>query len=116
MISDADDLPARLKATIAEMLEADETISTRNIMRRMPGDFTYPTSVSRPKELRPNYEKAVRHQKQIRAAAKSLSRTTRSEAEARLARRDLPIEELEQQVQLAIASHRARYGAVGEMG
>lgn len=116
MTSAASDLPSRLKAQIAHMLEADETISTRSIMKRMPADFAYPTSVSRPKELRPIYEKAVRDQKRIRAAAKALARTSGSEAESKIARRDLRIEELEDQVQLLIASHRALYAAVGEMG
>ena len=116
MTSVADDLPSRLKAEIAKMLDADETISTRNIMKRMPDVFAYPTSVSRPKELRPIYEKAVKDQKQLRAVANALVRTSRSGAEAKIARRDLRIEELEDQVQLLVASHRALYAAVGEMG
>ena len=116
MTSGADDLPSRLAAEIAKMLDADETISTRNILKRMPDDFAYPTSVSRPKELRPIYKKAVKDQALLRAAAKGLARTSGSEAEAKIARRDLRIEEFEDQVQLLTASHRALYAAVGEMG
>jgi hypothetical protein len=114
--SPPDDLPTRLLATTSEMLELDETISTRNIMKRMPDDFTYPAAVSRPKKLRKIYEAARDKQKSIRLAAQKLGHSSRSDLEVRIARRDSRIEELEKQVQILIASHRALYAAVGEMG
>lgn len=110
------DLPTRLRAMTSKMIEIDQSISTRNIMKRMPDDFRYPAAVSRPKELREIYIEAREKQKLVRLSAKKTGHSSRSDLEVRIARHVSRIQELEEQAQILIASHRALYAAVGEMG
>lgn len=105
----------RLIIAIDEMLERDETISLRSIMRQMPNDFSYPNAITRDCDLKKIYLRGREDQERIRTAARSFH-GSRSALEAQNLRQTDRIKELEKQVQILVASHRALYSAVGELG
>jgi hypothetical protein len=45
-MADLQPLQARVVLVVEEMILADETVTTRAIIRRMPGDFRPPTDIT----------------------------------------------------------------------
>ena len=105
----------RLQSTINDMLKLDETISLRTIMKRLPDDFPYPNAITRPIVTRELYDAGVAQQKKIRTAAEQFVET-RAELQAKIDKQALSIKEQQTQIQILVASHRAMYAAVGELG
>jgi hypothetical protein len=97
------------------MIEADETVSTRSIMRRLPNDFTYPTAVTRPAEMRKLYLDGRKSQREFRALYKR-SKASRAQLQVRIQQLVDVNAELLDQVELLTASHRAMYMALTEVG
>jgi len=109
-------LLGRLQSTIDEMLVSNETISTRALMNRLPEDFTYPSAVTRPADTRQIYQSGRDEQKRLREMAASLSHSSPNALRLKITKQSLKITEPEAQIEVLVASHRALYAAVGEMG
>ena len=110
-----DQLLKKFGAVLEKMLLDDENITTRNIIAHLPELFRHPTDIARPPAIRELYMAAKERQQNIRRAAAKLkdSKNTlaaKSEAQAK------KIASLEADLQLLVASHKAMYAAVGEVG
>ena len=108
-------LVERLEETIEQMLLTGQSISTRNIIAHMPDDFRHPTDVTRPEHLRRVYLNAKERQKLIKVAV-DRQKSSKASLQAQLARQAAKISALEADIQLLVASHKAVYSAVGEVG
>lgn len=106
----------RLRSTIDKMLVSNETISTRALMNRLPNDFTYPSAVTRPADTREIYTSGRDEQKRLREMAASLSHSSPKALQLKITKQSLEIAELRTKIEVLVASHRALYAAVGEMG
>ncbi len=105
----------RLRAALQTMLDHGERISARGVLKHLP-DVRAPSSLTRDPVRRSMLEEfrrlqSVRNDWVERAKKQAVARLERT-----LAARDVRIADLERQVQLLIASHRALVHAVGELG
>lgn len=105
----------KLGAVLEKMLLEDENISTRNIIARLPKLFRHPTDITRPPAIRELYIEAKERQKNIRLAAAKL-KDSKNTLAAKIETQAQKIASLEADLQLLVASHKAMYAAVGEIG
>ncbi|MBX7531588.1 hypothetical protein K3165_01470 [Qipengyuania sp. 1XM1-15A] len=105
----------KLGAVLEKMLLEDENITTRNIIARLPKLFRHPTDIARPPAIRELYLAAKERQENIRLAAAKL-KDSKNTLAAKIETQAQKIASLEADLQLLVASHKAMYAAVGEMG
>ncbi|SFP09339.1 hypothetical protein [Qipengyuania nanhaisediminis] len=105
----------KLGAVLEKMLLEDENITTRNIIARLPRLFRHPTDITRPPAIRELYIEAKEGQKNIRLAAAKL-KDSKNTLAAKIETQAQKIASLEADLQLLVASHKAMYAAVGEIG
>ena len=105
----------QLKAVLDRMILEDENISLRNIIVRLPELFRHPTDITRHPPLREAYEEAKDRQQVIRLSATKLRDSNHTLA-AKIEKQARKIDSLKADLELLVASHKAMYAAVGEVG
>ena len=105
----------KLGAVLEKMLLEDENITTRNIIAHLPELFRHPTDIARPPAIRELYIAAKERQQNIRLAAAKL-KDSKNTLAAKIETQAKKIASLEADLQLLVASHKAMYAAVGEVG
>lgn len=110
-----DQLLRKLGAVLEKMLLDDENITTRNIIGHLPEMFRHPTDITRPPGIRELYLSAKERQQNIRRAAAKL-KDSKNTLSAKIETQAKKIASLEADLQLLVASHKAMYAAVGEVG
>jgi hypothetical protein len=115
-MEDLQPLQARVALVIEEMILADETVTTRAIIRRMPGDFRHPTDITRRPKISECYRAGVERQRLLRTLAEKSSKTSKLALQSTIARLTDEIAGLRRDRDLLLASHRAMLAAIGEMG
>lgn len=105
----------RLRSVLEHMLERGERISARGVLKQVP-DLQAASSLTRDPLRRSLLEEFRRLQTTRNAWVERAKRQSTARLERILAERDARITDLEHQVQLLIASHRAMVDAVGELG
>ena len=110
-----DQVLEKLGSVLDNMLLEDENITTRNIIARLPDLFRHPTDITRPPAIREVYMAAKERQQNIRRAAEKL-KDSKNTLAAKIEKQAMEIASLEADLQLVVASHKAMYAAVGEVG
>lgn len=105
-----------LKSTLASMIEDDETIAFRSVVRRMTGIFNHATDITRNAERRAELEKAVQQQVKIRSAVTRKSKKSHTELERKIATKNIDVERLTREIDILVASHKTLILAVTQMG
>lgn len=113
--ADARGRDERLRMTLQAMLDRGERISARGVLKHL-GDVRAASSLTRDTVRRSMLEEFRRLQAMRSAWVDRATKQSTARLERTLAARDARIAELERQVQLVIASHRALVHAVGELG
>ncbi len=111
-----DDKMAKLIAALDAMLQDDEDISARGVVRRLPDTFKHASDITRHAERR----RALEAHQERQTALRSLMEKTNKQSKANLSqvieRKNREIEVLIRQRDILIASHKAMILAVSEMG
>lgn len=110
-----DQLLKTFGAVLEKMLLDDENITTRNIIAHLPEFFRHPTDITRPPAIREPFIEAKERQQKIRRAAAKL-KDSKNTLAAKIETQAKKIASLEADLQLLVASHKAMYAAVGEVG
>jgi len=104
-----------MERILAEMLEANETITARSVARKHPA-ISHASSITRipvRSDLLARYQE---QQKQFREWQDRMPKRSRQQVAAQLAQKDCKIAELERLVEILRVSHMAMIRAVGELG
>jgi hypothetical protein len=107
---------AQLEETLEAMLTANEAITARGVVRRMARVFKHATDITRVKERRALVDAYVKRQRSIQTAIERSSKRSRSELEQQVATKNEMIHQLQIEVQILVASHRAMILATAELG
>ncbi len=97
------------------MLEADLTITHRAVVRAVQG-LNAPSSITRDAYRRSLVEHYQSIQSERRAWVKRAQKASQKSVLSQLSAKDLRIQDLETQVAILTASHKAMIQAVGELG
>lgn len=100
---------------LEEMFRDNETITARALARRLTG-LSHASSLTRDAWRAACLEKWQSKQQEMRHLIEHSDKTSKANLTLELEKKRCRIQELEQQVALLIASHRAMILAVGEMG
>lgn len=109
------DADPEMERNLAEMLEADETITARSVARRHPA-IKHASSITRipvRSDLLARYQD---RQKQFREWQQRMPKRSRDQIAAQLSQKDSRIAELERWVEILRISHLAMIRTVGKMG
>ena len=109
------DADPEMERILAEMLEADETITARAVARKHPA-IKHASSVTRSQFRSELLARYLERQKERREWQQRAPRRSRDQLAAQLAQKDSRIAELERQVEALRVSHLAMIRTVGEMG
>ncbi len=105
-----------LEEILEAMLTEDVEITTRAVVRQSDGLFRHATDITRNEPRRKLVERYAERQKTIRVAIGRSSGKSRTELERLVAAKNVEIQQLQDDRQLLIASHRAMILSVVEMG
>ena len=108
-------LDRSLLATLAEMLDDNETISARAAARRM-GNIDHASTLTRDAWRAAVTADFQEEQARVRRQVEKADKSSRTNLSAALAREQARVVELEGNVALLTASHHALILAVGELG
>lgn len=97
------------------MIEADETITARAVVRKHP-ILKHASSITRSPDRTFLLKKYQTQQKQFRAMRGQMPKRSRGQIAAQLAQKDTRIAELEREVEVLRISHLAMIKSVGELG
>lgn len=97
------------------MIEADETITARAVIRKHPV-LKHASSITRNPDRTSLLAKYQAQQKQFRAMLGRVPKRSHDQLAAQLAQKDTRIAELEHQVEILRSSHLAMIRTVGELG
>lgn len=98
------------------MLVDNKTITARGVVRRMGGVFRHASDLTRRPDRREKLTAYQQRQAELRALMAKADKQSKKNLVAQLSRKDAYIEELRRQRDTLIASHKAVFLAVGEMG
>lgn len=104
-----------MERILAEMLEADETITARAVARKHPR-IKHASSVTRSQVRSDLLARYIERQKERREWQERAPKRSRDQLAAQLAQKDSRIAELERHVEALRVSHLAMIRTVGEMG
>lgn len=113
--TEAEERDRTLIATLDAMLQENETITARAVARRLEG-VDHASSITRDPWRNARLTEWQARQTELRRMIERTDKNSKSNLAAALERKDARIRELEEQVALLTASHRAMIHAVGEMG
>lgn len=113
--ADARGRDARLRTVLETMLDQGERISARGVLKHLP-DVRAPSSLTRDPVRRRMLEEFRRLQTARNAWVERAKKQSTARLERLLAERDARVADLEHQLQLLVASHRAMVQVVGELG
>lgn len=113
--ADAKERDERLRSALQRMLDRGERISARGVLKHLP-DLRAPSSLTRDPSRRSMLEDFKSRQAERNAWVERAKKQSTARLQKLLADRDERIRELEHEVQLLVASHRAVVEAVGELG
>ena len=102
-------------AILDAMLQDNETITARAVARRLEG-MDHASSITRDSWRNATLAEWQSRQAELRRMIERTDKSSKSNLAAALERKDARIRELEEQIALLTASHRAMIHAVGEMG
>ncbi|WP_230015863.1 hypothetical protein [Pseudomonas chlororaphis] len=108
-------LDERIAQALESMLEQDTDITHRAVVRAIEG-LSAPSSITRDNYRRSLVEFYQATQAERRQWVKRVQKVSQTNVVAQLAAKDHRIEELERQIAILTASHKAMILAVGEMG
>lgn len=108
-------LDERIAQALESMLEQDTDITHRAVVRAIEG-LSAPSSITRDNYRRSLVEFYQATQAERRQWVKRVQKVSQANVVAQLAAKDRRIEELERQIAILTASHKAMILAVGEMG
>jgi hypothetical protein len=114
-LKNSNDADPNMERILAEMLEADETITARAVARKHPG-IKHASSVTRSQVRSELLARYLERQKERREWQQRAPRRSRDQLAAQLAQKDSRIAELERQVDVLRVSHLAMIRTVGELG
>ncbi len=97
------------------MIEADETITARAVVRKHP-ILKHASSITRNPDRTSLLAKYQAQQKQFRAMRGQMPKRSRDQIAAQIAQKDARIAELERQIEILRISHLAMIRTVGELG
>ncbi|WP_424631413.1 hypothetical protein [Bradyrhizobium sp. SYSU BS000235] len=105
-----------LEKILEAMLMENEKITTRAVIRRSDRVFKHPTDLTRNDKRRSLLNKYVTQQATIGRAIERTTKSSRSELERLIALKNAEISSLKGKIELLVASHRATFLAITEMG
>lgn len=105
----------RFIEVLEAMLSEDETVTARAVARKLEG-VDHASSITRDAWRKERLAEWQARQRSIRALASRAGKQSKAKVAADLARKEERIRELEAQIEMLLASHRAMIRAVGEMG
>lgn len=108
-------LDEQIIVVLDKMLEGDEEITHRAVIRSVPG-ISAVSSVTRDNFRRELVEYYQQRQKDLRSWVGRAKKTSHDDLSSQLAKKDVRIADLERQVATLTASHKALLLAVGETG
>jgi len=108
-------LDERIAQALESMFEHDGDITHRAVVRAVEG-LSAPSSITRDSYRRSLVEHYQTMQAERRHWVKRIQKVSQASTVAQLAAKDRRIEELERQIAILTASHKAMILAVGEMG
>lgn len=111
-----DDKMAKLIAALDAMLQDDEDISARGVVRRLPETFKHASDITRHAERRRELETHQERQTALRSLMEKANKQSKANLSQVIERKNREIEVLVRQRDLLIASHKAMILAVSEMG
>jgi hypothetical protein len=98
------------------MLQDDENISARGVLRRLPDVFKHASDITRHAERRQALENYQERQTALRSLMEKANKQSKTSLTQAIERKNREIEILTRQRDLLIASHKAMILAVSEMG
>lgn len=113
--SEAEQRDRTFIAILDTMLQENETITARAVARRLEG-VDHASSITRDSWRNATLAEWQSRQAELRRMIERTDKSSKSNLAAALERKDARIRELEEQIALLTASHRAMIHAVGEMG
>lgn len=108
-------LDGKIASVLEHMLEADEDIGYRAVMRYLP-EISAVSSITRDEFRRDLVEQFRERQRGLRQWAGRAKKASQDDLADQLAAKDIRIRELETQIEILTASHKAMLLAVGETG
>lgn len=115
-MSTSDNKMSSLIAALDAMLEDDENISARGVVRRLPDVFKHASDITRHTERRQALETYQERQSALRSLMEKANKQSKTSLTQAIERKNREIEILTRQRDLLIASHKAMILAVSEMG
>lgn len=104
-----------MKQILEAMLEADEDITARGVIRRHTG-LNAASSITRSEERSKMLAEYQTRQEEFRGWRGRLAKRSKESAAMSMAEKDIQIAELQRRIELLTASHVAMLRAVGELG
>jgi len=115
-MSSSDNKMSSLIAELDAMLQDDENISARGVVRRLSDVFKHASDITRHTERRQTLEIYQERQTALRSLMEKANKQSKSNLTQAIERKNREIETLVRQRDLLIASHKAMILAVSEMG
>lgn len=115
-MNSSDDKMTKLTAVLNAMLQEDEDISARGVVRRLPGTFKHASDITRHAERRQALETYQVRQAALRSLMEKANKQSKGNLTQAIERKNREIEVLVRQRDILIASHKAMILAVSEMG
>jgi len=115
-MSSSDDKMTKLIAALDAMLQENEDISARSVVRRLPDTFKHASDITRHAERRRELETHQERQAALRSLMEKANKQSKANLSQVIERKNREIEALIRQRDILIASHKAMILAVSEMG
>lgn len=106
----------RLKALLVEMLESDQDLTARSVVKASAGLFRHASDLTRNPERRALLSTYQERQRRLRTVATKIAKTSKLDVAKRLAAAEQEIVRLRSQRELLVVAVRAAIHAVGEQG
>jgi len=112
----ASELDRKLVVLLEGMLKENETITARGLVKFSEGAIKNASDITRDNWRNDRLGEWAKRQREMRLLMEKADKTSRTNLQKQLAKKQARIEELEEQVQLLLASHKAMFLSVGENG
>lgn len=107
---------SRLEALLARMLEDDEDLSARNVVKASAGLFRHASDLTRNADRRELLTTYQAQQEQVRRLGTKIAKSSKADVAKRLAAAEQEVHRLRSQRELLVVAVRAVIQAVGEQG
>lgn len=112
----AEDKIIKLTSALESMLQSNEAITARSVVRCLNGTFKHASDITRHAERRRILETYQERQVALRVLMEKANKQSKGNLTQMIERKNREIETLARQRDLLIASHKAMILAVSEMG